>query len=285
MPASGRLAGAARSGSTIGRCWWWASMHGPSPRVYCSSSISALTSSVVHTDPCGTLPVVISMIPAPLSSVTSAQTSHKRAAPPPPAGSTDSRARIIANRSAGTSAADPNRARWCTVRSLLSIGDLHSTKGGAQRGPDPSVTRETPLSRNGDPDARTTRRQGAAGHRFDTVTVVDVRSMVARTHRAAAARRERGRLGAVAWRLVRGFDVAGAPGLVAPCLERSVQAQDREPAIAGDGSEPVDVGAVGSGRSEVDHGVAVRSVGTGPLVLLMLGHGLSVCSRARVWVS
>ena len=47
------VAGWARSGSMTGVCWRWASMHGPSPSVYCSSSIRVLTSFVVHTEPLG----------------------------------------------------------------------------------------------------------------------------------------------------------------------------------------------------------------------------------------
>ena len=42
---------------------------------------------------------------------------------------------------------------------------------------------------------------------------------------------------------LRGLDLAGLPGLVEPGFEWSVEAQDREPALAGDGSQPVDVGA------------------------------------------
>lgn len=50
-PIHREMEGSARSGSRTGRPWWYASTQGPSPREYCSSSISALTPSVVHTEP------------------------------------------------------------------------------------------------------------------------------------------------------------------------------------------------------------------------------------------
>ena len=40
---------------------------------------------------------------------------------------------------------------------------------------------------------------------------------------------------------VGGFDLAGSPGLVEPGFEWAVEAEDREPALAGNGLEPVDV--------------------------------------------
>ena len=72
-------AGSARSGSSTTRLLRWASTHGPSPSVYCRSSIKVLTSSVVHTDPCGTSRDM-SMIPAPDTQATRALTSHSWAA-------------------------------------------------------------------------------------------------------------------------------------------------------------------------------------------------------------
>ena len=41
----------------------------------------------------------------------------------------------------------------------------------------------------------------------------------------------------------RQFDFARPPGLVEPGLERAVEAQDGEPALAGDGLDPVGLGA------------------------------------------
>jgi len=46
--------------------------------VYCNSSINALTSSTAHTDPTGTSSDM-SMIQAPVTAVTSWDTSHSRA--------------------------------------------------------------------------------------------------------------------------------------------------------------------------------------------------------------
>ena len=76
-------------------------MHGPSPSVYCNSSITALTAFVVHTEPWGRSPDS-SMMPAPDISVTSALTSHSRFASSPPA-SRARRDRIRSRRSAGIS--------------------------------------------------------------------------------------------------------------------------------------------------------------------------------------
>src|SRR5687768_17251626 len=70
--------GSARSASTTGRSSRWASTQGPSPRVNCSSSISALTSLLEHTEPCCVSPVM-SMMPAPVMSATLAHASHRRA--------------------------------------------------------------------------------------------------------------------------------------------------------------------------------------------------------------
>ena len=58
----------------------WASMHGPSPNVYCNSSIRALTPLVVHIEPWATSSV-ISTIPAPIVSVTATQIWHNRSMP------------------------------------------------------------------------------------------------------------------------------------------------------------------------------------------------------------
>ena len=52
-------------------------MHGPSPRLYCSSSMRALTGSLVQIEPHGTSPD-INMTPAPLIPVTSALISQRR---------------------------------------------------------------------------------------------------------------------------------------------------------------------------------------------------------------
>ena len=94
-------AGSARSGSTTGWLWRYASTHGPSPSVNCSSSIVALTSFVVHTEPCG-CSSIISMIPAPVISVTSAQTTHRRVVDGLPWASPARRVRMRSNRSSGT---------------------------------------------------------------------------------------------------------------------------------------------------------------------------------------
>ena len=74
-------------------------MHGPSPSVYCSSSISVLTAFVVHTEPCGSSPDN-SMIPAPDIRVISAHTTHSRVASPLPS-SAASRDKILISRSSG----------------------------------------------------------------------------------------------------------------------------------------------------------------------------------------
>jgi hypothetical protein len=67
--------------------------------VYCSSSINALTSSVVHNEPAG-WSSLSNMMPAPDTSVISAQTSHNFAAPPLPPGAAR-RASTRINRSSG----------------------------------------------------------------------------------------------------------------------------------------------------------------------------------------
>ena len=77
-----------------------ASTHGPSPKSYCSCSMSALTSSVVHTEPRGTSPH-ISMIPAPVIPVTSAHTRQSRAVSAP-GSSPSNRATIRCRRSPTT---------------------------------------------------------------------------------------------------------------------------------------------------------------------------------------
>ena len=73
-----RVTGSARSGSATTVSCRWASTHGPSPSVYCSSSITWLTSSLVHNDPRGISPD-ISMTPAPVTPAIPGHTSHSRA--------------------------------------------------------------------------------------------------------------------------------------------------------------------------------------------------------------
>jgi hypothetical protein len=72
-----RSAGSPRSGSVTTLPCWQASRHGPSPRVYCSSSISWLTWSVVHNDPRGMSPD-ISMTAAPLTPTICGPAWHSR---------------------------------------------------------------------------------------------------------------------------------------------------------------------------------------------------------------
>ena len=94
---AGRV-GLGQVGLEHGRFSWWASTQGPSPRVYCNSSIRSLTALLEHTEPCCTSPVM-SMMPAPLMSATSAQTSHSRAGSGSAADPADSRARMRRSRS------------------------------------------------------------------------------------------------------------------------------------------------------------------------------------------
>ena len=61
-----RVTGSARSGSATTVSCRQASTHGPSRRVHCSSSITWLTPSLVHSDPRGISPD-ISMTPAPVT--------------------------------------------------------------------------------------------------------------------------------------------------------------------------------------------------------------------------
>src|SRR5512140_1462938 len=80
------VTGSARSGSATTVSCRWASTHGPSPSVYCSSSIRWLTSSLVHNDPRGISPD-ISITPAPVTPASPGHAPHSQAEDhtPPPA--------------------------------------------------------------------------------------------------------------------------------------------------------------------------------------------------------
>ncbi len=128
------VAGSARSGSTTAAWSRWASMHGPSPRVYCNSSISALTSLVVHTDPCGVSPDK-SMMPAPLISVSSAETLHRRVTSPVPS-SRARRASTRSRRSAGISRTERALSPRHRVTAAHPWRNPIVEVGGGRRGPD-----------------------------------------------------------------------------------------------------------------------------------------------------
>jgi hypothetical protein len=135
-------AGSAKSGSTTGPPCRWASTQGPSPNVYCNSSIRALTSLDVHTDPCGRKPA-INMMPAPLISVTSAHTTHSRDVAPLPSASL-SRARMRSTRSSGIT--DHRHGRPSISRPRSGSSQPLHTRGGARRGPDRRISQKGPSS-------------------------------------------------------------------------------------------------------------------------------------------
>ena len=87
------------------------------------------------------------------------------------------------------------------------------------------------------------------------------------------------------------LDLAGAPGFIEPRFQRAVEAQDHEPAFAGQGLHPVILVAFGSFRAEVN---IYGAIGVFLQVLVLaadarrflvcLDHGAGLVVRAIVGV-
>ena len=107
-------------------------MQGPSPKVYCSSSISSDTPPVVHSEAWGT-PSARIITPAPVTATRSAATWHSGPGADGLAPAATSRSRMRAKRSAATSDRPIANADWGGP--AVALLGLLAERQGAPRGP------------------------------------------------------------------------------------------------------------------------------------------------------